>query len=206
VFQQWYDANPQGGGAVLPALQNLLATQTPEAVKAAEQIIALVQRREPESPVAAFALAMLRHMTGQKLEAIPLYERVLTLQPENLVAMNNLAWILSQEKGEHVRALELADKGLAQNPDYTDLIDTRGAICFSLGQYEKAAENFKQAVDRYQDLQPEKAVSSFFLAKSLRQLGKNEQALTQFYKARDLDEKSGGLSAEQKVELAEMLK
>ena len=206
VFQQWYDANPQGGGAVLPVLQNLLASQTAEAANAAEQIIVLVQTREPDSPDAAFAIAMLRHMTGQKLDAIPLYERVLKLQPENLVAMNNLAWILSQEKGEHAKALELADKGLAQNPDYTDLIDTRGAIYFALGQYEKAAENFKRAIDRYQDRQPEKAASSFFLAKSLRRLGKNEDAITELYKARDLDDKSGGLSAEQKIELSEMLK
>ena len=206
VFQQWYEANPQGGGAVLPAIQNLLACQTADAAKAAEQIIVLVQTRQPDSPDAAFALAMLRHMTGRKLEAIPLYERALALGPDNLVAMNNLAWILSQETGDHAKALELADKGLAQNPDYIDLIDTRGTIHFSLGQYEKAAEDFKRAVDRYQDGQPEKAVSSFFLAKSLLQLGKNEQARVELFKARNLDEKYGGLNAQQKAELAEMLK
>lgn len=206
VFQQWYEANPQGGGAVLPAIQNLLAAQTAEAAKAAEQIVVLVQTREPKSPDAAFAMAMLRHMTGRKLEAIPLYEHALTLGPDNLVAMNNLAWILSQEKGEHARALELADKGLAKNPDYTDLIDTRGAIHFSLGQYEKAAEDFKRAIDRYQDSQPEKTASLLFLAKSLRQLGKNEQALVELYKARELDAQYGSLNAEQKAELIEMLR
>jgi len=102
-------------------------------------------------------------------------------------------------------ALTLADKGLALNPNYTDLIDTRGMIYFSLQRYEKAAEDFKAASVRYLDSQPAKGVSTFYLAKCLRQLGKNEQAMVELYKARDLDAKTNGLSDLQKAELTAML-
>ena len=205
-FRQWYDANPQRGAVALPVLQNLLADQTSEAVTAAEQILQLVQTREPESPEAAYGMAMLRHMTGRKIESIPLYERALQLQPENTIAINNLAWILSQDKGEHAKALELADKGLAQAPNYTDLIDTRGTIYMSMGQYDKAALDFKRAAERYLDTQTEKTASTFNLAKCYRQLGQNDQSRIEFYKARDLDEKNNGLTPQQRAELAEMLK
>ncbi len=205
-FQQWYDLNPQKGAAALPVLQNLLEAKNPEAVAAAEQILKLVQTREPENPDAAYGVAMLRHMTGQKIEAIPLYERALELQPENVIAMNNLAWILSQEKGEHNKALALADKGISLSPKYTDLIDTRGTIYMSMGQYEKAALDFKQAAERYLDTQTEKTSSTFNLAKCYRQLGRIDLSLIESYKARDLDEKNNGLTPQQRAELAEMLK
>lgn len=206
VFQRWYDAHPKNSSVALLVLKDMLADGTAEAAKMAEQILALVQSREPDSSEAAYGMAMLWHMTGRKLEAIPLYERALQLQPDNVVAMNNLAWILSQEKGEHAKALELADKGLALNPNYTDMIDTRGMIYFSLRQYDKAAQDFQIASNRYLDGQPSKTASTFHLAQCLRQLGKNEQALVELYKARDLDEKTNGLSAQEKTELAEMLR
>jgi tetratricopeptide (TPR) repeat protein len=183
-----------------------LEAKNPEAVAAAEQILKLVQTREPENPDAAYGVAMLRHMTGQKIEAIPLYERALELQPENVIAMNNLAWILSQEKGEHNKALALADKGISLSPKYTDLIDTRGTIYMSMGQYEKAALDFKQAAERYLDTQTEKTSSTFNLAKCYRQLGRIDLSLIESYKARDLDEKNNGLTPQQRAELAEMLK
>ena len=84
-----------------------------QTLAAAERILQRVYSRQPDSVEAVFGLAMLRHVQGQKLEAIPLYERALELNADNVLALNNLAWILSQEKGDHARALELAEKGLA---------------------------------------------------------------------------------------------
>lgn len=205
-FQSWYDAHPQGGQTSLQLLENLLAVRTEQAVKAAEQILVLVQRREPDSPAAAYGMAMLRHMTGRRIEAIPLYERALQLQPDNIVAINNLAWLLSQDKGEHDKALVLAEKGLMQAPDYLDLIDTRGTIFFMLKEYEKAAGDFKTAADRYSDSQPQKAVSTYFLGKSLILMGKKDQARTELFRAKELDDKTGGLTDQQRDELAEMLR
>ena len=205
VFRRWYDDHPQGGAAVLPVLQNLLAAQTDQAIEAAEQILMRVQSREPDSPDAAYGMAMLRHMTGRKRDAVPLYERALQLQPDNVIAMNNLAWILSQDMGQHDRALELADRGLARSPNYADLLDTRGAIYSAMGRYEEAARDFQKAAELYLDTQTQKTATVFNLAKCLRQLGKNEQATSELYRARELDERIGGLDAEQKTQLADWL-
>lgn len=205
AFRRWYDGHPQGAAVALPILQNLLELKNEPAVQAAEQILTLIQTRKPDSSEAAYGMAMLYHMTGRKRQAVPLYERALELQPDNVIAMNNLAWILSQDFGEYEKALQLADKGLAQAPHYTDLMDTRGNIYFTLGQYEKAAEDFKAAVDGYRDSQPQKTVSLFYLGQCLKRLGRNEQAVNEFYRARDLDEKTGGLSSQQREELTEIL-
>ena len=206
AFEQWYQSHPQGGPMALQILQTLLANQSPSTVSAARQILTLVLGREPNSPEAVFAMAMLHHMTGQKLESVPYYERALELQPANIVAVNNLAWILSQDKGDHRRALQLADNGLAQAPNYVDLIDTRGTIHFALGQYDKAAEDFRKAAAAYLDSQPQKTVSTFYLAQCLLRLGSNEPAKNEFFRARELDDKVGGLTPQQRAELAEILR
>ncbi|NLW83825.1 MAG: tetratricopeptide repeat protein [Phycisphaerae bacterium] len=206
AFERWYQSHPQGGPMALQILQTLLANQSPSTVSAARQILTLVLGREPNSPEAVFAMAMLHHMTGQKLESVPYYERTLELQPENVVAINNLAWILSQDKFDHRRALQLADNGLAQAPDYVDLIDTRGTIHFAMEQYDKAAEDFRKAAAAYLDSQPQKTVSTFYLAQCLLRLGSNEPARNEFFRARELDDKVGGLTPQQRAELAEILR
>ena len=76
----------------------------------------------------------------------------------------------------------------------------------SMGQYEKAALDFKQAAERYLDTQTEKTSSTFNLAKCYRQLGRIDLSLIESYKARDLDENNNGLTPQQRAELAEMLK
>lgn len=207
VFEQGYSVHPQEGGiAALSAAQGLMNESSPQALAAAERILQRVYSRQPDSVEAVFGLALLRHAQGQKREAIPLYEKVLELNSSNVLAINNLAWILSQEKGEHARAMELAEKGLAMAPDYTDLIDTYATVLYELGHFDKAAEQFKRAADRYQDSQPQKTASTFRLAQCLEKTGKKEVALVEFFKARDLDQKNGGLSQPQKKELAERLK
>lgn len=201
AFQRWYDNNPQGGAVSLPVLENLLASQRLEAAAAAETIIDLVYSRQPDSPDVTFAMAMYRHMTGNAIEAVPYYERTLELAPNNLVAANNLAWILSRDMGMHDKALKLADKALAQAPNYTDLIDTRGAIHYALGNYEKSAADYRAAAERYSDSQPKKTAAIFYLARSLKQLGRIEQATTAFFRARELNQRNGGLDEQQRAEL-----
>jgi len=67
-----------------------------------------------------------------KKEAIKLakenYEKVLEKYPDNVIALNDLAWILFEHYKEYEKALELANRGLKLEPDNLYLLDTRGTI------------------------------------------------------------------------------
>jgi len=56
------------------------------------------------------------------------YRRTLSLEPNELVALSNLAWILCEKRGKYNQALELAQKGLQIAPKYIDLIDTLDVV------------------------------------------------------------------------------
>ena len=103
----------------------------PDKRKVAEEIVNSILTENPQSVEGCYAMAMLLHLTERKKEAIPWYEKTIRLDPQHVIAMNNLAWILCTEKSEFRKALEIAQKGLELHPSYVDLIDTRGVILYA---------------------------------------------------------------------------
>ena len=95
-----------------------------EAIQAAETILEMVIDKVPDNISALQGLAVIKQMTNRNQEAVRLYKLILENDPENVIVMNNLAWILCEDQGEYQQALELAEKGLSLTPGYTDMIDT----------------------------------------------------------------------------------
>ena len=171
----------------------------------AENIVKEALAVNPDSASACYAMGMLLHQTGRKIEAIPWYEKTIQLDPQQVIAMNNLAWILCTEKSEYHRALEIVQKGFAIDPAYVDLIDTRGVIYMHLGEYEKAVADFERCEKMYLIANPNKTASIFRLGQCLMQLKKDREALIELYKAKDLNAIKGGLSTEQLGQLESMV-
>ena len=138
---------------------------------------------------------MLLQMAGRVEESAALYQRVIELQPQNVVAVNNLAWIMC-ESGEYEQALQLAQQGLKAAPNYVDLIDTRGFIYYKLGQYDKAVQDFNECIKLYSENNPAKTSSYFHLATALVKLDEKSDAVDALNKALELNNKTGGLSPE----------
>ncbi len=202
AYQQWMTLYPESAETVLsPVLETVLTMNHPDKAKTAEEIVQTLLNERPESAVVNYSMAMLLHMTGRKVDAIPWYEKTIELDPKQTIAINNLAWILCTEKGEYQRALGYAQKGLAINPSYVDLIDTRGAIYMYLGEYEKAVEDFQRCSSMYFKTNPNRTVSVFNLGKCLLEMGRNAKAMIELMNAKDLDEVTHGLSAQQRQEI-----
>ena len=202
AYRQWMTLYPESAEAVLtPILKTILTMDHPDKVKAADEIVQSLLNEHPESAVVNYSMAMLLHMTGRKVEAIPWYEKTIELDPRQSIAINNLAWILCAEKGEYQKALEYAQKGLSINPSYVDLIDTRGAIYMHLGEYEKAIDDFERCSSMYFETNPNRTVSVFNLGKCLLEMGRNAKAMIELMNARDLDAMTHGLSTQQRQEI-----
>ncbi|MBK8186867.1 MAG: tetratricopeptide repeat protein [Cellvibrio sp.] len=100
-------------------------------------------QRLPNSSQALLLMAMLQQEKGQTNEAIDAYEKVLRAQPDNQIAMNNLAWLYID--GHPEKAEKLASVVFARAPDAVDIIDTYGWILFKNGKVKEALPLLEKA-------------------------------------------------------------
>ena len=61
-------------------------------------------------------LAILLQINGRPNESAALYQKVLALEPDNVIIINNLAWIMCETQGKYQQALDLAQTGLKLEP------------------------------------------------------------------------------------------
>jgi tetratricopeptide (TPR) repeat protein len=118
------------------------------------------QRKAATSVLLLACLAELEEMRGRHEEVVRLYRRVLSLQPGNVVAMNNLAYYLSVKEGKHDEALDLLKKVLEMRGPIGEILDTRGLIYLGAKRPDDALKDFQAAVK--QDAGP---VKLFHLAR-----------------------------------------
>ena len=204
---EWHRNHPKDTDTILTIARNLAANENDEAKKAAEGVLQTILQNNPESAEAMSALAMLLQVTGRSEEAAEFYQLVLGLQPDNVVAINNLAWILCEERKKYEQALALAQRGLEKAPDYyVDLIDTRGMIYYRLGQYDKAVQDFTECLKLYPDGTPALVTSHLHLAKALVSLGQKDNSIEILRQALKLNNDFGGLSPADVAEAEYLLK
>jgi len=184
---------------------NLKDINDSRAQQTAENILRMILKRESDSIEALISLAIHLQTSGRADQAMPFYQRVLELQPNNLIVMNNLAWLMCEDKGMLNEALQLAQRGLKIFPNYIDLIDTRGVIYYRMGEFDKAVEDFTTSIRLY-PAGTSKAVGSHFrLAKTLKKLGQNIKALEHLNQALDMDSQIGGLTNSERTEAKALL-
>lgn len=86
------------------------------------------------------------HKIGDKKNCYKFYERALALWDENIVVLNNYAYYLSEEEKELDKALTMAEKAIAREPDNGTYIDTYGWVLFKMGRLEEAKTAIRQAI------------------------------------------------------------
>jgi len=105
--------------------------------------------RNPDDVLLLQRLAMFYHKRGELRETIKLYERVLSLDANQPIALNNLAWILvtaeQVELRDKKRALALAQRAVAleRSPVF---LDTFAEALYANGFAQEAAETIKEAI------------------------------------------------------------
>ena len=76
------------------------------------------------------------------------YEAVLAKDPRNVVALNNLAWILAPRPQSSVKALALVDRAVAEIGFTGEVLDTRARIRIAAKQFELAEKDLVDALSQ----------------------------------------------------------
>jgi Zn-dependent protease with chaperone function len=105
--------------------------------------------KNPEDVLLLQRLAMFYHKRGELRETIKLYERILSVDEHQPVALNNLAWILlvadPVELRDKKRALALAQRAVAleRSPVF---LDTLAEALYANGFAQEAVETIEEAI------------------------------------------------------------
>jgi len=198
-------SRPRDAAALITLAGKLAATEDEEAQKIAENIFRMVLKNNPHSTEAMSALAMLLQITGRFEQSAGLYRQLLEIEPDTIVAVNNLAWIMCEQQGKYAQALELAQYGLRKAPDYVDLIDTRGVIYYRLGEFHRAARDFTRCVQLCSDQTSSAAASYLHLARALAKLGEKDKAVENLNRALKLNDELHCLSPEDITEVQQLI-
>ena len=102
----------------------------------------------PDQPVVLGTLALVLEGCGKKEEAERAYRATLELDPDNAIAMNNLAYLLA-ERGEDLElALGFARRAGELMPEDVDVIDTAGWVQLKRKQTDAAIGLFAKALSK----------------------------------------------------------
>jgi tetratricopeptide (TPR) repeat protein len=144
----------------------------------------LYQLRRDKTPEALFYASLLQQ-DKQLAEAAALYESVLEREPENLVALNNLATLLA-EQGKLIEAEKAARKANNLIKGNVQLLDTLGWILHQQKRYSEALELLNQALK----ISPDIAVTHYHTGVVHGAMGNANEAKKFLEKALALDSNS----------------
>ena len=148
IYQQAYKIKPND--KVLFTIVDILSAQG----KAADGIKLLKKELETQKQTAGihFKVANLYQMQKDYPQAESHYKAILAQQPDNVLALNNLAWVYSQQNNP--KALETAKSAYEKASKSPAIADTYGTILVKQGQakegvgvLEAAAKQAPQAND-----------------------------------------------------------
>lgn len=108
--------------------------------------------------------------TDNLTKSIATYERVVSEEPTNAVALNNLAWTYFLV--DDPRAIETARKAADAMPDNGAIVDTLGWILVQRGSVEEGEKLLRQAVE----MESGRAEIRYHHAAALAKLGRTDEA------------------------------
>lgn len=133
----------------------------------------------PRNTQALLNRAMLLDALARTKEASDAYNRVLAVDPENVLALNNLAFLSAQTGANLDQAMTFAERAKKKLPNNPDISDTLGFIYYQKNLNGEAVHIFRQIV---QD-QPANATFRLHLAMALLKQGDKQGARDEAAKA-----------------------
>jgi len=106
------------------------------------------QQLQPQDPRANLQLALTLDAAGMKRESLPLYEAVLKGDPENVLALNNLAYTYADEGRDLDQALTYAQRAKQKWPTNDDVSDTLGWVYIKKKLNDNAITIFKELTSK----------------------------------------------------------
>lgn len=131
------------------------------------------ERKHPEDVLFHFYRGDAATRADRPVDAEAHYRRVLAVQPNNALAMNNVAWLM--HKQSKPGALELALKASQLMPNRAPILDTLATIQAANGQVQEAIKTQQMAITAA----PDDTGLKLGLARYMVQAGQNSEARTQ---------------------------
>ena len=113
-------------------------------VNAAIETFRRASLSSPNDATSLLQLGLLMDGTGRREQAKPIYEQVLKIQPDNAIALNNLAFIKAEEGADLDEALTMAQKARQKMPSSTFIKDTLGWIYIKKNLPDDAIRTLKE--------------------------------------------------------------
>jgi putative PEP-CTERM system TPR-repeat lipoprotein len=167
AYRATLDRFPSTKGATDLAQAQWKAGEREAAVKTLEDWVG----QHPDSAPARLMLSEFYVAQGKEAEAIQQLEAILKRQPENLLVMNNLAWLYRKPAPD--KALEVAQWAAAIAPKSPNVLDTLAMIELDQGKTAKALKLLKQAAEAA----PRQQTFRYHLALAMDQAGRGKDAV-----------------------------
>ena len=133
----------------------------------------------PDNIVVLSTLALVLDGAGRRPEAKQVYEATLKLDPNNAVALNNLAFLLAESNGDLDDALTKAQRAKQLLPNLYEISDTLGWIYLKKNLADQAIDVFKDLVVK----QPNHSTYHYHLGMAYAQKGDKGKAVEQLKEA-----------------------
>ena len=180
--QLWKECKPEtAASASLVALRG--GSASADDCRRVEQWLTDAMQRDTEKQrqlLFMVNLADLRDIQGRYAEAETMYRQVLARDPSNLVALNNLAWLLALREGNREEALALINRAVDLVGPQGELLDTRAIVHLAMKRPELANQDFVEAIRET----PTTSRYLFHLAQAHRLANNAEAARTALQQAR----------------------
>jgi tetratricopeptide (TPR) repeat protein len=171
------------------------------ALNQAEEILAAALKRMPEADDLLVMKAMIHHFQSRFDEESRLYRDVLSRKPQSPLALNNIAWVLSEGLHQPDEALEKIDEVIKLTDRNPNNVDTRGVILVRLGRFEQAIDELKWVVQA----EPT-AVHYYHLAQAYRKMGRDADFHKAFEEAKRAGLNAAVLDPVERADFEDMLK
>ncbi len=142
--EAWAKCPPEAAGGVTVALLRVMKPTDAQVAQAEGWLKAAIEKHAKNMAL-RMHLADLYDLRGRYGESEQQYRVVLREEPGNVIALNNLAWLLVNNGDGAAEALPLIDaavNGLGRRPD---LLDTRALVYLKMKSYGEALSDFKEA-------------------------------------------------------------
>jgi beta-lactamase regulating signal transducer with metallopeptidase domain/Flp pilus assembly protein TadD len=133
----------------------------------------------PKDAKPLMQLALLLEGTGLSDQAVPVYEQILKLDPNNPIALNNLAYLKAERGVDLDAAVDMAQKAANQVTDSAEIKDTLGWAFLKNNQPNEAVTAFRAALQAA----PQNPKFHYHLGSALLQLGDRDAAIQELQTA-----------------------
>jgi Tfp pilus assembly protein PilF len=137
--------SPEAIGAVSVGLMAVMQFSDAQ-VATLERHLNAAWEKNKKSVVLLMHLADLYDKRGRYDQAVQMYRKVLEVEPKNVVALNNMAWLLAVRDVNAEKALDYINEAIKGMGQRGDLLDTRATVYLALNKPDKALADIEDAV------------------------------------------------------------